>query len=330
MQVTQYELSHGRSVYQDICAPMTQQFCGGMKDKTISLHPDMGTGYFRYVSPCKDLEMYISDVTFHQRVVLREQTYRESFSICFCFSDMLEWAGSSESQHVLLEKGDCCVYENGSFEMENFYEEGQRYIGIGLNLHPGRFGAVTDCLLERKAVSSAGESPALVRKYRITKSVEIILRQILGCNYIDSLKSLYLEGKILELASAFANEVVLEKDLIAVGRDLNMADSTTLAGIRTLLDENFSEPLTIAELARKSFMSESRLRQMFRQQYGITIYQYVLNCRMEKARELIESGNYQVKDAAGMVGYSNISHFSEAFRKKFGYTPSQYKRIWMQ
>lgn len=301
MQVTQYELSHGRSVYQDICAPMTQQFCGGMKDKTISLPPDMGTGYFRYVSPCKDLEMYISDVTFHQRVVLREQTYRESFSICFCFSDMLEWAGSSERQHVLLEKGDCCVYENGSFEMENFYEEGQRYIGIGLNLHPGRFGAVTDCLLERKAVSSAGE-----------------------------LKSLYLEGKILELASAFANEVVLEKDLIAVGRDLNMADSTTLAGIRTLLDENFSEPLTIAELARKSFMSESRLRQMFRQQYGITIYQYVLNCRMEKARELIESGNYQVKDAAGMVGYSNISHFSEAFRKKFGYTPSQYKRIWMQ
>ena len=34
----------------------------------------------------------------------------------------------------------------------------------------------------------------------------------------------------------------------------------------------------------------------------------------------------RVKDIAGLVGYSNISHFSDAFRKKFGCTPSEYKR----
>lgn len=326
MQTTKYELSHGQSVYKDICAPMTQQFCGMMKDKFISLPPDVGAGYFRYLSPCQNVEMYISDVTFYKNTILSEQAYRESFSISFCFSDVLEWSKPGEKQHTLLKKGDCCVYENGTFDVENYYEQGQRYIGIGLNLHPCRFQVVTDCLLEKKAVISLRDSTASLPKYKITKSVVSILHQILRCNYIDRLKSLYLEGKILELASVFANEVILEKDLAAVSNELTISDSATLARIRKLIDENFAEPLTIAELAKLCFMSESKLREMFRQQYGITIYQYVLNCRMEKARELLTNKNYQVKEVAGFVGYSNISHFSEIFRKKYGCTPSEYKK----
>lgn len=303
---------------------MTQQFCGIMKDQTISLPPDVGEGYFRYISPCKNMEMYISDVTFHKKTVLSEQTCREAFSITFCFSDVLEWGTPGERQHTLLEKGNCCVYEKGKFEADNFYEEGQRYIGIGLNLHPCRFQAVTDCLLEKRASAPLGESAAFLPKYKITKSVEAILHQILRCHYVDRLKSLYLEGKLLELASAFANEVILEKDLAVAPRELNPSDSGALARLRRLIDENDAKPLPVSELAKKSFMSESRLRELFRQQYGTTIYQYVLDCRMEKARELLSGGNYQVKDAACFAGYSNISHFSETFRKKFGCTPSEY------
>ena len=52
----------------------------------------------------------------------------------------------------------------------------------------------------------------------------------------------------------------------------------------------------------------------------------MLNRRMEHACELLSAPDAQVKDIAGLVGYSNISHFSDAFRKKFGCTPSEYKR----
>ena len=51
-----------------------------------------------------------------------------------------------------------------------------------------------------------------------------------------------------------------------------------------------------------------------------------INRRMEHACELLSAPDAQVKDIAGLVGYSNISHFSDAFRKKFGCTPSEYKR----
>ena len=324
MSKTQYALFRDQSIYHDISVPMTQQFYGAMKDKIISLPPDVGTGYYRYISPCKNIEMYISDVTFNKNMILGEQTHREAFSISFCFSDTLEWGSPMEKSHIHLDKGDCCIYKNGNYEMENYYEEGERYIGIGLSLHPCRFREVTDCLLEKKAFIIPEQPGSTFHKYRVTKSVEAILHQILRCNYIDNLKSIYLEGKILELAAAFANEVILEKDLAAVRRALSISDSAALARIRRIIEENITEPLTIAGLAKQSFMSESKLREVFRQQYGVTIYQYLLERRMEKAREFLTEQNCRVKDAASLVGYSNISHFSEAFRKKFGCTPSEY------
>ena len=143
--------------------------------------------------------------------------------------------------------------------------------------------------------------------------------------YNDCAKSLYQEGKILELVAAFANEM-MDQNSVAVKRSLSWADSEVLLQVRRQIDEGFLEPVTIAELSKQHFMCESKLREIFRKHYGITIYQYMLNRRMEHACELLSAPDAQVKDIAGLVGYSNISHFSDAFRKKFGCTPSEYKR----
>lgn len=328
--ITQYELFNDHNIMHDICAPMTQQFCGIMKDQIISLPPETGTGYFRYISPCKCMEMYISDVTFHKKTVLSERTCRDSYSISFCISDELEWGNSKTGMHSVLEKGDCCVYGNGSYQANNYYDAGKRYIGIGLELHPCRFQAITDCLVQKKVVSNFESSLPTVQKFKITRTVESILHQIIRCNYIDSLKSLYLEGKILELASAFANEVILEKDIANIRKEISISDGAALARIRKIIDENYVEPVTISELAKQSYMSESKLRTVFKQQYGLTIYQYVLDKKMEKARDLLEKQSCRVKDAASLVGYSNISHFSENFRKKFGLTPTEYVKSFQE
>ena len=134
-----------------------------------------------------------------------------------------------------------------------------------------------------------------------------------------------MDGKILELVAAFANEM-MDQNSVAVKGSLSWADSEALLRVRRQIDEGFLEPVTIAELSKQHFMCKSKLREIFRKHYGITIYQYMLNRRMEHACELLSAPDARVKDIAGLVGYSNISHFSDAFRKKFGCTPSEYKR----
>jgi len=61
----------------------------------------------------------------------------------------------------------------------------------------------------------------------------------------------------------------------------------------------------------------------FKEIYGNTPYQYLLDHKLEIASQIIISGKYQVNEVAFKIGYNNISHFIEAFKKKYGVTPKK-------
>ena len=150
MQEAQYDFLHGQTDRSDFFSPAMQQLCGIMKDNQVALPSDIGEGYFRYISPCPNIEMYICDVMFYRDTVLREQVYKDSFFRHFLSFRRIGVEGFGQKQKTMLEKGDCCVYGSGLFDAENIYEAGQRYIGVGLNLHPCRFRSVMDGLQEKK------------------------------------------------------------------------------------------------------------------------------------------------------------------------------------
>lgn len=91
-----------------------------------------------------------------------------------------------------------------------------------------------------------------------------------------------------------------------------------------LLLADLSAPPTIAELALETGLNQLKLKQGFKLMYGDSIYALFLKHRMAKAKELLK--NHSVTDAAVSLGYSNISHFSTAFRKQYGLLPSEIKR----
>lgn len=64
MQEAQYDFLHGQTDRSDFFSPAMQQLCGIMKDNQVALPSDIGEGYFRYISPCPNIEMYICDVMF--------------------------------------------------------------------------------------------------------------------------------------------------------------------------------------------------------------------------------------------------------------------------
>lgn len=125
MQEAQYDFLHGQTDRSDFFSPAMQQLCGIMKDNQVALPSDIGEGYFRYISPCPNIEMYICDVMFYRDTVLREQVYKDSFSVIFSLSDALEWKASGRNQKTLLEKGDCCVYGSGLFDAEISMRQGR-------------------------------------------------------------------------------------------------------------------------------------------------------------------------------------------------------------
>lgn len=98
-----------------------------------------------------------------------------------------------------------------------------------------------------------------------------------------------------------------------------------LQKVAYIIEENIKQPLTIAELAAKAKLSEPKLKQTFKQVFGMGPYAYVIHLRMEKAKDLLLEG-YPIKAIIATIGYQSESNFCKAFRKSFNASPV----VWMK
>ena len=93
------------------------------------------------------------------------------------------------------------------------------------------------------------------------------------------------------------------------------------------IKDHYREAVIVEELAQKAGISTNYLRTIFKERTGATIYDYTTHVRLEMAKELLTDETQKVKDVGAMVGYENSAHFVSIFRKKFGMTPNEYRRI---
>ncbi|TMV46131.1 helix-turn-helix domain-containing protein [Paenibacillus mesophilus] len=87
-----------------------------------------------------------------------------------------------------------------------------------------------------------------------------------------------------------------------------------------------SERLTVEQLARQAKLSPSRFTALFRQTFGQSPYQYVLRMRVQHARDLLAGSTMTLPQISELCGFTDIHHFSKAFKKSTGITPGSYRR----
>lgn len=157
----------------------------------------------------------------------------------------------------------------------------------------------------------------------LTRAMEKVIEQILQCNYPMPIAQLFLQAKATELLALFFDKLV-KREMTDDFDNLNQNDVASLFVVKKILMDNLENPPTIPFLSREIGMSESKLKKIFKQVFGHSVYQYVLYNRMEKAKELLESNQYNVSEVGGLVGYSNLAHFAKAFKKQYAVAPKQY------
>jgi AraC-like DNA-binding protein len=74
-----------------------------------------------------------------------------------------------------------------------------------------------------------------------------------------------------------------------------------------------------------AMMSSTKLKKRFKEVYGMKLYEFYNHNRLQKARELLESGQSSVKEVAYKIGFANLSNFSKAYKKAFGILPKESK-----
>jgi DNA-binding response OmpR family regulator len=93
-----------------------------------------------------------------------------------------------------------------------------------------------------------------------------------------------------------------------------------------ILTRRLTDPPSGVELAHGVGTNQQRLTRIFREQVGMSAYEYLQQLRLERGRGLLHDTDLQVQLIADRVGYRNAGDFTRAFRRHFGVTPRQYRQ----
>ncbi len=94
---------------------------------------------------------------------------------------------------------------------------------------------------------------------------------------------------------------------------------------RKILGSELSSDISIEELAGRVKLNRTTLQKVFRQMYGVTIFEYRTQVRIQEAKNLLIDNALSITEIAGMCGYSNASKFSATFKKITGVSPHEWK-----
>jgi AraC-like DNA-binding protein len=157
---------------------------------------------------------------------------------------------------------------------------------------------------------------------RMPTEAKLLLNKLTAVDMQASLSHFYLQIKVQELLYVVFQKLSLRES--AAHQPLNSADAARLLEVRQALLRDLSVPPVLRELAHLAAMSETKLKQLFKQTFGTPIYTYYQQARMEEAAFLLKHGRYSVAQAGYELGFSNLSHFSRLFEKHYGQNPKKF------
>lgn len=187
--------------------------------------------------------------------------------------------------------------------------------------HLSDMGAVLHPLVRAAMENSPGDLvPGAT--VRLTSAHQQLIATLRQPPVYASAQPLWYQCKALELAVTFLVQPPPEQEMFCT-RQQRLAQER-VDQVVFLLKQNLAEPPSLEELGKKIGCSHFYLSRVFSAQTGHTITQHLRQLRMERAAELLKSGEHNVTEAALEVGYNSLSHFSAAFHETFGCCPGLY------
>lgn len=102
--------------------------------------------------------------------------------------------------------------------------------------------------------------------------------------------------------------------------------SKECTGVRRYIDAHFKEPITLDDLAKQAHLNKYYLAHAFKNAYGLSPINYLLEKRIEESKHLLSNTDYSLTQIAEIVGFSSASYFSQSFKRATRTAPKEYRR----
>lgn len=157
--------------------------------------------------------------------------------------------------------------------------------------------------------------------FYMTPDMQNAVQKILTTRYTGGMRLMFLKSQVNELLAHFFAFISMDK-----GCGLTDADKDKIFQAKEIIENNISKPPSLNELSKLIGLNSNKLKKNFKEIFGVPVFKFLQEERLNKAYALLSSSDMGVQEAAWFVGYESLSSFSNAFQQKFGARPNEIKQ----
>lgn len=323
------KIEYNHTDYEELLNHFARTFKTKLKGNTLTLPPAIGTGYMNLIRLPNGLQAIISDYTVSIDILFQRTRINENyFTLRF---DEVSVPGEPAAESVepvpsLASSAIRTAVFLGSAKFDWLFLVTKNTRVKGINIFFSK-----SWLEQFVGIESVGD---MIKKYLNLKmsafnyepmdtEYKRLLAEIINNNTDHALSNLVIQNRSMLLLERFFTRIYNKMNDTHFDVKLSNDDINRLKQIETELLKDFSvEPPGITKLAKMAAMSPSKLKNSFKEIYGLPVYQYFQKHRMNKAKAMLLSRKYSVREVGIEVGFSNLSNFAKAFKKSFDQLPS--------
>ena len=156
-------------------------------------------------------------------------------------------------------------------------------------------------------------------------AVRQTLKQLTKNNTNEALRPVFIKGKVYELLSYyFSASNTPDGDHCPYIESEESVSKVKKA--KEIIIEEMNNPPSLNDLAQRVGLNVKKLKSDFKKYYGVPVFTFLLNYKMEQAKNLLQQNQMNVNEISTYLGYTTSSHFIAAFKKKYGSTPKQFSK----
>jgi len=133
-----------------------------------------------------------------------------------------------------------------------------------------------------------------------------------------------VKSLLVQLFAQLGRYQVLDSEIVQGG---NKVEKQIVEDMLSYMMEHFDETISAEQLCRHFHVSRSYFFRIFKQNTGVTMNEFLVSIRMTKAKALLQETDLPIIEISGSVGFHDVSHFCNTFKRLFGMTPSIYRTL---
>ena len=292
-----------------------------IKDDTITIPASLGSGNIKRFDFSSSMKMMLVQCIFHEEITFKRHSLENEEIISLGFRNVVD----DEPEKSNSIKGLPSVFVSRTdFEIEFQYPARTNInliiIIIKISLLKEMLNADENIISQLQPIFSI-DKPFHFEEL-MSAEIQGIASRLHKVQATDPLRLFYCRVKGEEMIYLFLQALLKRKDIFS--HPFNNEDVKMIYHIRGRLIHDVSEIPNLPELARCAYMSESKMKKLFKQIFGKSIYNYYQHCRMMEAAYVIREKNYSVSQAGHHVGFTSLSHFTTVFEEHIGLKPKKY------